>query len=96
MTPIHTQTADLGETTAGWAGNAPTQFGSSPIPTPAADPVSAAAHAVLADWPGAHEIRTGARSTETTALACANGGTAGILSAVEGANTARIAQSVEV
>lgn len=96
MTAIHTETADLSETTAGWVGNAPMQFGSSPIPTPAADPISAAAQAVLAEWPGGHETRTGARSTDATELVSANGGTAGILSAVEGANTAHIAQSVEV
>lgn len=96
MTAIHTETVDLNETTAGWVGNAPMQVGSSPIPAPAADPISAAAQAVLAEWPGAHVTRTGARSADATELVSANGGTAGILSAGEGANTAHIAQSVEV
>lgn len=95
MTAIQTETFELTDTTAGWAGHAPTQFGLPPVAAPALDAISAAAHAALAGWPAAHEGKAGERATNAAELAAANGGTAGILTATEGSNAALIAQSVE-
>jgi hypothetical protein len=93
MTTIHANLSELNETSAGWLGNAPTQFSAPPIATPTADPISVAAATVLADWPGVHETLTVMRSTSAAELATANAGTDAILSATEGENAALITRS---
>lgn len=96
MTAVHVETSDLTGTTTGWVGSAPAQSGAPPIATPAVDAISAAAYTALADWPAAHEQRTGERSIDATKLAAANDATTGILSATDGDDAALIEQSVEV
>jgi hypothetical protein len=93
MTAIHVDTSELSQCSAGWFSNAPTEFSAPPIATPAADPISAAALAVLADWPAVHETLTGTRSTKAAELTGANSATAEILNATDGDNAALITNS---
>jgi hypothetical protein len=94
MTDIQTETSELGETSARWLSDAPTEHGVPPVvTTPPADPISAGIIAVVAEWPGVHASLTATRATMATQLAAANYGTATSLSATDGDNAVVITKS---
>lgn len=90
MDPIHADVPDLASTTAGWFSASPTQPDIHPVCAPAADPLTAALSAAVADWPVVHEALTANRSAAAAALACANDGTAVILTSTDEANATQI------
>jgi hypothetical protein len=90
MAAIHNDVPDLASTTGGWFTAAPTQPEVHPICVPAADPMSAALSAAVADWPAVHEALTAKRSNDVNALVAANGGTSAIETSADQTNTAQI------
>ncbi|WP_141244917.1 hypothetical protein [Mycobacterium intracellulare] len=90
MDAIHADVPDLASNTGGWSTSAPIEPSIHPLCTPAADSMSVALSAAVADWPAVHEALTTNRATRVGELSADNGGTAANISAAEATNVEQI------